>query len=238
MASTLRNMLREMQLPGIDKEVKNHLTRVYTSMGLALLACAAGSYIHLAGIFTAGILTMIGCIAVVLGLLLVPPSPDNQGLRFGLLMTVGLLSGINQGPLLKLVIDINPSIVMTAFLATSLIFICFSLASLTSRDRKWLALGGVLGSAVSWLFLFGFLNLFIKSPLIFELWLYIGLAVACGFVLYDTQVIVEKRRNGDDDFIGHSLLMFVDFIDLFRHILILLADKEVRDDRRRRRRSD
>jgi hypothetical protein len=36
------------------------------------------------------------------------------------------------------------SIVPTAFLATSLVFACFSLCSLMSDDRKFLALGGKL----------------------------------------------------------------------------------------------
>lgn len=31
--------------------------------------------------------------------------------------------------------------------------------------------------------------------------LYLGLVIFCGFVLFDTQLIVEKCRNGDDDFI-------------------------------------
>ena len=31
--------------------------------------------------------------------------------------------------------------------------------------------------------------------------LYLGLAMFCGFVLYDTQLIVEKCRQGDCDYI-------------------------------------
>ena len=31
--------------------------------------------------------------------------------------------------------------------------------------------------------------------------LYAGFLIMCGFVLYDTQLIIEKRRHGDDDFI-------------------------------------
>ena len=238
MATTFRNMMQEMQFGHLDKEVKNHLTRVYTCMGLALLACAAGSYLHLAGIFTAGLLTMIGVFAGVIGMGVMTRTPENEATRFGLMMGVGTLCGINQGPLLHLVIEINPSIVMTALLASSLVFICFSLASLLSEDRKWLALGGVLSSALSWLLLFGILNLFVKSTLIFELKLYIGLAVFCGFVLYDTQLIIEKCRDGDNDYIGHCLMLFLDFINIFRHILVLLTDKESSRDNNRRRRRD
>lgn len=31
--------------------------------------------------------------------------------------------------------------------------------------------------------------------------LYVGLFVMMGFILYDTQLIMEKRRRGDDDYI-------------------------------------
>nr|XP_027224313.1 bax inhibitor 1-like [Penaeus vannamei] len=34
--------------------------------------------------------------------------------------------------------------------------------------------------------------------------LYIGLAVMCGFIVYDTQFIVERARRGDMDYVMHS----------------------------------
>jgi FtsH-binding integral membrane protein len=34
--------------------------------------------------------------------------------------------------------------------------------------------------------------------------------------------------NGDTDFIGHCLDLFMDFINLFRILLVLLTDKEVK----------
>jgi FtsH-binding integral membrane protein len=235
MATTLNNMWQELQFGRLEKNVKSHLMKVYTTMGLALIACAVGSWIHMAGIFTAGLLTAIGTIVAVIGLMAMAPSEENSAKRFSLLMTIAVMCGINQGPLLQIVASIDPSIIMTAFLATALVFICFSVSSLLSNDRKWIALGGVLSSALAWLLLFGFLNIFIQSQLIYELKLYAGLAIFCGFVLYDTQVIVEKRRQGDDDYIGHCLTLFLDILNIFRHILILLTDKEVKRDRRNKR---
>jgi len=189
----------------------------------------------MAHIFTAGILTGIGTLVAVIALMAIPATEENSPKRFSLLMGTAALCGVNQGPLLELVASIDPSIIVTAFFATALVFICFSLSSLLSNDRKWLALGGILSSGLAWLLLFGFLNIFIQSPLIFELKLYFGLAIFCGFVLYDTQLIVEKRRSGDDDYIGHCLMLFLDVLNLFRHILVLLTDKEVKKERRNKR---
>ena len=55
--------------------------------------------------------------------------------------------------------------------------------------------------------------------------LYFGLLLFCGFVLFDTQLIVEKFNLGNDDFIWHSLDLFLDFVNIFRRLLIILASK-------------
>lgn len=47
----------------------------------------------------------------------------------------------------------------------------------------------------------------------------------CGFVLYDTQLIIEKRRHGDKDFISHSVDLFVDLLGIFRRLVIILIQK-------------
>ena len=59
----------------------------------------------------------------------------------------------------------------------------------------------------------------------FQAHLYIGLAIFCGFIMFDTQVIIRKARNGDKDFIAHSLDLFIDFVQIFRKVLILLMQK-------------
>ena len=43
--------------------------------------------------------------------------------------------------------------------------------------------------------------------------------------MFDTQVIIRKARNGDKDFIAHSLDLFIDFVQIFRKVLILLMQK-------------
>lgn len=55
--------------------------------------------------------------------------------------------------------------------------------------------------------------------------LYFGLVVFCGFILFDTQLIVEKFNCGDSDYVWHSIDLFLDFVNIFRRLLIILANK-------------
>ena len=54
-----------------------------------------------------------------------------------------------------------------------------------------------------------------------------GLLLFCGFIVWDTQMIIEKKRRGDGDFIGHSVELFIDFIQVFRKVIIILTSKVI-----------
>ncbi len=55
--------------------------------------------------------------------------------------------------------------------------------------------------------------------------LYFGLFLFCGFILFDTQLIVEKYNSGNTDYIWHSIDLFLDFVNIFRRLLVILASK-------------
>lgn len=53
--------------------------------------------------------------------------------------------------------------------------------------------------------------------------------------MWDTQMIIERRRRGDQDFIAHSLDLFMDFMQVFRKVIILLMQKEENRNNKKRR---
>jgi FtsH-binding integral membrane protein len=147
------------------------------------------------------------------------------------------------GNVINVAMFLNPSLVPVALLSTAFVFVCFTMATFFSNTRQMLFMAGSLMSALSVLMIFSLINIFIRSETLSHVTLLLGLAVTCGFICFDTAAIIEKKRMGDNDHIAHAMWLFIDFIDLFRHILIILMNKEAnsrsekRDgDRERKRR--
>merc|ERR1719208_248266 len=204
---------------------------------MSVMAASAGAYVHL---FTnllqgGGLLFALLGAGLCFGLYLTPDNGKNRGTRMGMLLGFAFLSGLGLGPLLQMAIMMNPSIVPTALMITSAVFACFSGAALVAPDGKYLYLGGTLMSGLSTLMWLGFANIFFRSQLLFQAHIWIGLAVFCGFIMFDTQLIIRKAKNGDKDFIAHSLDLFIDFVQVFRKVLILLMQKEERDNKKKQR---
>ncbi|CAH1100987.1 unnamed protein product [Psylliodes chrysocephalus] len=220
----------------LEEPVRQHLKNVYACLTMSTMAAAIGSAVHLYTNIQAGFLSAIGAL-VFFFLLMSTPDDNGKGLttRVGYLLGFTFLTGVGLGPLLEHVILVDPSIIVTAFVATSAVFMCFSICAMLSERGKWLYLGGTLMSLLTTLMVLSFANLFFGAAWIHQTQLYLGLVAMCGFVLYDTQVIIEKRRMGSKDFVAHSLDLFVDFIGIFRRLLIILTQKEQESRKKQRR---
>lgn len=109
-----------------------------------------------------------------------------------------------------------------------MVFGSFSLAALFAESTKFLHLGGLmnfeicsfhttrlsagfLSSALLALFITSF---FARYAAVQPLLLYGGLIVNSLFIVYDTQLIAEKRRRGDTDYIVHCMELFIDFVQV------------------------
>lgn len=187
------------------------------------------------GVPPLAVLGLLICLAVAtltsLGLfiwfVMTPYNPETERKRLAILEGFALLTGFSLGPILDSVFAVDPNIIVTAFVGTSVIFICLTLSALCDTHRSHLLfLRVTLMSGCSILFLVSLTNVFFGSTLLFEANTYLGPLVMCGFVLFNTQRIIEKAENGDKDYIWHCVTLFVDFISVFRRLLIILSTKE------------
>ncbi|XP_076251732.1 bax Inhibitor-1 isoform X2 [Rhynchophorus ferrugineus] len=220
----------------LEAPVKQHIKNVYACLSMSTLAAGLGASIHLFTNIQAGFLSAIGAL-VFLFLLMSTPDDNGKGMtkRVGYLLGFSTLTGVGLGPILETAILINPSVIITAFIGTSVIFVSFTLCALLSKRGQWIYLGGILTTLLNSLLLMSLANIFFGSTLLFNAQVYLGLIAMCGFVLYDTQAIIEKRRQGNKDFVAHSLDLFIDFLGIFKRLLIILMQKEEESNKKRRR---
>lgn len=219
----------------LDPRLRQHLSKVYGCLAATCTAATVGSLIHLSGIWEAGMLSGLIALGLVLGLVFTPDNGKNFIQRFSMLMGLGTFTGHSLGLLLEQVIFINPAIVVTALVGTTTLFACLTAAAFFAKRGKYLYLGGILMSALGTMALINLGNLFFRSYFVQDISLYLGLFIMAGFVLFDTQMIMEKHQMGSNDYIAHSLDLFYDVINIFRRLLIILAQKEENNDRRKRR---
>lgn len=111
-----------------------------------MLAAGVGAYaaqvspmLHQSGLLCA--LASLGCIL----LLRTSRGQGETQQRRGYLLGFGFFSGVSTAPLMAAVAFIDPNIPLEAFVATSVLFGCFTMAALRSRDRTFLYLGGNVG---------------------------------------------------------------------------------------------
>lgn len=217
----------------LEPPVQQHLKKVYTTLALATLVAAAGGYVHLfTNILSGNITTALGALGFGLALYMTPDDGKNESKRLSYLMGFAGCAGLVMGPMLELALHLNPSIIPRTLISTCLVFASFSLSSIFSNHSKWIYMGGALLSMTSLLLFASIMNLFIGSYFIYQAQLLLGAILLCVFIMYDTAMIIEKRRNGDTDYILHSMLLFTDYIDLFQKILVFSIQKE-RNNRNR-----
>lgn len=220
----------------ISPTVQNHLKQVYLLLCCALIASAVGAYLHILWNI-GGFLTTIGFGATVMFLLSTPPHKEQK--RVSLLMAAGVFEGASIGPLIELAIDFDPSILVGAFVGTALAFACFSAAAMLAKRREYLYLGGLLSSGLSIMCWLSIASYFFGGSLaIFKFELYFGLLIFVGYMVVDTQDIIEKAHLGDLDYVKHALTLFTDFVAVFVRILIIMlrnaSDKEEKKKKKRR----
>ena len=177
---------------------------------------------------------------MVFGGLLVPlfvrDTPHNSIVRHGAFYGMGFGQGWAVAPLVGSTLAVNPSTVLTTVIGTAAIFGSFTMSAYYSPRRQYLYLGGILGTLVIILMLAQLVSAF-GIPWMGSAELYLGLLVFSLYVLYDTQVIVERAEAGSRDPILHGIMLFTDLAAIFARLLIILnrssRDRDSSDKRRR-----
>lgn len=122
--------------------VQTHLKNVYTCLLAASFCATLGTFLSINGWFDYPRLAVFASIITSVWLFATELNARTEMQCFALMAATAFCTGIYLNPLIQMAIDINPQIVMTAFLLTTLIFLCFTLSALLTSKRSYLYLGG------------------------------------------------------------------------------------------------
>jgi len=210
----------------LDKDTRSHLKNVYACVAVEIIVAALGAAINC--YLKSSVLHFGGIIGLFVFMYLTATSHNSAAplKRLGYVSALAGCVGLESSYLIDYVISVDPSIIVTAFVTTSVVFVCFSLSALYAERRSMLFLGSFLMTALSGLMILSLANLFFRVPSLALFAVYASLVISCLFVMYDTQLVVEKKRLGDNDFIWHSVDLFIDFVIIFKDLMIILTDKE------------
>jgi len=199
----------------LKPRVAKHLSKVYTTLAALCLASACGIYVDMT-YRVGGLLTMLACLILAV-CVAVPslPKPTRLAAALAGSFCLGTLSG-------QLVEISAAEDVITAVVGAFLVFVCFSMAAITTQRRSFLFLGSLLSAALSAMVWLSFVNIFFRSPLLHLVYIYGGLLMFSAFILFDTQLIVERASAGHKDYIKDAYELFLDLFGVFIRLLIIL----------------
>jgi Bax inhibitor 1 len=208
------------------KDVQKHLANVYLALVACLISTVVGVGASMQFNLGGGYLGLIGTFGMLFWIQM-DTQKNDLSRRLAMLCGFGFFQGISVAPLMQLALFVDPAIVMTAFIGAVTVFACFSAAALTAQRRSYLFLGGILSSAITLMCVLGLINMFFMNINVYLFNLYVGLLVFSGYVIFDTQMILEKAELGSRDVIGHAMELYIDFMAiLIRIIIILLRNSE------------
>jgi len=137
------------------------------------------------------------------------------------------MNGLVSFSIAPLIAFSNAKLVADAFLLTSGCFAGLGFAAYNSHDSAFLGMGGILGAGMGTLMAVSIANIFFQSHALFNFWLYGGLAIFLGFTLYDLKNIkVRAERALYFDPMNESLHMYIDFINIFVRILMIMQNRK------------
>jgi len=225
------NMQTIFKMNDLSPAVQAHVCNVFVALAMTIFMAAAGVLAFLNTHFCGQGLTTCVCFGLIFWLAF-DSNKANQQKRLAMLAGFGFFKGVALGGLVEVVLEVDPSILVTAFLATCAIFLCFAGAAFTAKRRSYFYLQGMLSSALTVMLITSLAAWLFPSArwLSFNLSLYGGLAVFCGYVVLDCQLLVEKAVLGSRDVAWDALDLFIDFVAIFVRIcIILLKNAEKKD---------
>jgi FtsH-binding integral membrane protein len=223
-ATMKRNMPPEMQLTMFDPLVQQRIQSTFGSFSAACMA--TGGFVHMFR-NSQRALTMNPWLLLGLsfGSLIGTQMIDyHANYPLKCLMYGGFVSTMSLS-LLPLIHMSAPAVVFDALIATGVTVGGLGMVAYNSPSEQFLNWGGPLALGLGGMLGVSLLSIvYPGSPALRNIWLYGGLALFSAFMLYDTQMIINRAKTSKRyDPINESIHIYMDAINLFIRFLMIFG---------------
>lgn len=221
----------------ISAKTQAHLTKVYTLLMVCTMVCAFGMWLNTSHIISGFFMSILSFALSIYLICQVANKSNSEDMRMFYLAGLAFQMGYLTGPFINHLVEVEPQILVQALVYTGAAFTSFSLISLCSKRRSYLFLGGIIATIIQALILNNLIRWITGYGFYGMPYLLTGLFLSCLYIIYDTQVIIERAERGDKDVPTHTMMLFIDLFDLFIRIIKILMElnKNKEEDNRRRR---
>ena len=210
---------------GLDATERNKVLRnTYWLLALTLIPTVMGAWVGVATgigrVFSGGlglVLFLVGTFGFIYAIEKTKHSAKGIAVLLGFTFFMGLMLSRLIGMVLGF--SNGTSLVMTAFGGTAgVFFLMASLATFIKRDLsgmgKWLFLG-VLALMVG-----SIINIFVGSSIGMMVISVMAIGIFSAYMLYDIKQIID---GGETNYISATLALYMDLINVFQSLLLLLG---------------
>lgn len=203
---------------GSALETNKVLRNTYALLSMTLLFSAVMASVGVFANISYGVALIADIVAIVM-LWFVLPRTANSATGIPVIFAVTGLLGFGLGPVLNYYLAINPSIVMTAFGGTAVIFLGLSGYALTTR-KDFSFMAGFLMVGFFVVLAAALLNIFLEIPALFLAVNAAIVLIMSGFILFQTSSIIH---GGETNYIMATAGIFLSILNLFTALLHLLG---------------
>ncbi|MBI3830983.1 MAG: US12 family protein [Planctomycetes bacterium] len=229
MAQTIGALDFDQRFAALDDAKAAFVSKVYGLLCVSLIASTLTCAFTVANMATMrGFANWAGLLA--LGLLLIGMFVRLSG-PLGYVFLFGFVSliGVSLGPLIDHYLK-TPDGTNTVGLALGLtagIFLGLT-AYVRISGKNFSYLFGFLWIATIGMMLAGLALMFFGGPMSRYIYSWIGAALFCGWILYDTSAVTREYYQSNN-VVGAVLNLFLDIVNLFLYILSILSNSRSRD---------
>jgi uncharacterized protein len=225
----------QMSAADVQREQAGFITKVYGWMSLALVMTAlVAMYIAqspLMEILQSNRILFYGLMLGQLGLVYFLSSASQRisaNTAMGLFFFYAALNGVVFASIFMIY---TASSIASTFFITAATFAAMSVYGyFTKRDLT--SIGNMAFMALIGLMIASLVNFFLQSPIIYWITTYAGILIFVALIAYDTQKIKEMNIIGNEgtdedkkEAIMGALRLYLDFINLFLHLIRVLGDR-------------